>query len=73
MKKKKAAPNLYFHRKYNPNAAEFDYPAQTLNFKKKLVTKALKVCKGNKSKAALLLKITRPYLYRVMHQTKIKG
>jgi DNA-binding NtrC family response regulator len=71
-RKKPAAKKTDLSKNYNPNANEFDYPAQLLNFKKRIVIKTLKFCKGNKSKAALLLKITRPYLYRVMRQTKIK-
>jgi hypothetical protein len=44
--KRKKLPSKKPHSNYNPNASEYDYPAQILNFKKHLVTKALKKMQG---------------------------
>ncbi len=60
-------------KKLNLHASKFDYPAQLLLFRRKIVLKALSKCRYNKSKTARLLNVSRPYLYQLMNQAKIKN
>jgi DNA-binding NtrC family response regulator len=53
-------------------ASEWNYRAQMKAFKAKWVAKTLKKCQGNKSQTAKLMQVTRPYLYRLMKDAKIK-
>lgn len=60
-------------KKLNLHASKFDYPAQLLLFRRRIVLKALARCRYNKSKTARLLKVSRPYLYQLMNQARIKN
>lgn len=52
---------------------EAGYDAEVRDFKRRLITRTLRSCEGNKSEAARSLRLARPYLHRLIVDLDISG
>ncbi|HEV2426289.1 MAG TPA: sigma-54 dependent transcriptional regulator [Terriglobia bacterium] len=50
---------------------ETDYETEVREFKRRLIMRTLRVCRGNKSEAARSLQLARPYLHRLIESLDI--
>jgi two-component system, NtrC family, response regulator HydG len=56
-----------------PPEPETGYEAEVREFKRRLITRTLRECGGNKSEAARTLGLARPYLHRLIDDLELTG